>query len=685
MDNVVDCLSRVSQALDARGIGSGAISHTIAQLQNAFEQASQGLTFKLEKAIQTTVTSRTGVTIDVDRVIDVVSRGIEGRIHTEIKTGQNLGAALDMNQLTQDAAIAIKRGARESLENIWQFTNIKFNEQNIPVLQQRIEKLANDMLSKGFSETQVKRAIESFQFEDKVGNAFKPAIEFTFDKSGPIAKVALAEASGSPDFHPAMETLFGPSGKIADAAHHAATGANLDPALNNLEQKLETGVNSALDEAGKKSAEHAGKALAEKITSGITSLGNVMTSIPALYDSVTKLGEVWHKPLNSTKDYMDLLSAAGGTVTQVGSTIQAFAGITQIASAAQAVFNAIAAANPYVLIVIAVIALIAAIALLIIYWDQVRAFLRDNPWISVIIAMTGIIGLIIVIIAYWDEIKLAALQAANFISIQIQKIGFFFVGLKNLAGMVWDWMVATVANVGISILNTFIAIGVGIQNFFIGIINWVLEKYNALADSVVGDVLGLFKAELIPEVPLETKLIPPKEVPTVSIEAAFATGPVTGGLEGQIAKQEEVLKKTREEDEKRRKEVAEKRAAEQQAAQQSGGASAPGLPGLSGTPTPGFIGPPAASSSMGSSLTPGIPGSPLGRPSLPATAMAGAAGPVGGADQSVHVGTITVNINAEKLEANAAKLLSDEIVSQLKAKLDALRTEQDFRIGMRPA
>ena len=98
-----------------------------------------------------------------------------------------------------------------------------------------------------------------------------------------------------------------------------------------------------------------------------------------LYDQVNALSEAWDKPNKSTKDYMDLVGKMGGVLTQGVQTIQALSGILQIASAAQAVFNAVAAMNPYVLIVIAVIALIAGIALLIIYWDKVKAALRDNP------------------------------------------------------------------------------------------------------------------------------------------------------------------------------------------------------------------------------------------------------------------------------------------------------------------
>ena len=72
----------------------------------------------------------------------------------------------------------------------------------------------------------------------------------------------------------------------------------------------------------------------------------------------------------------------------------------------------------------------------------------------------------------------------------------------------------------------------------------------------------------------------------------------------------------------------------------------------------------------------------LGRPPLPRGAAAGAAGPV---DSSLHIGAITVNLNAEKLEADSAKLLTDEVVRQLEMKLEVLARQRDFRTGNRPA
>jgi hypothetical protein len=65
-----------------------------------------------------------------------------------------------------------------------------------------------------------------------------------------------------------------------------------------------------------------------------------------------------------------------------------------------------------------------------------------------------------------------------------------------------------------------------------------------------------------------------------------------------------------------------------------------------------------------------------------------AAAPVGGpttVDQTVNAGGINITITADRLEADSAKLLTDDIVAQLQARLGALRATQDFQAGARPA
>jgi hypothetical protein len=249
----------------------------------------------------------------------------------------------------------------------------------------------------------------------------------------------------------------------------------------------------------------------------------------------------------------------------------------------------------------------------------------------------------------------------------MQRIGGFFIGVKNLAGMVWDWIIATLENAGISILNAFITIGVGIENFFIGIVNFVLEKYNDLAGSVVGDVLGLSKADLIPEVDVKTKLIPPKDVPKIDVDAAFKpmTEDKTGGLEGQIAKQQGVVDKAHKEDEERRAKAAKEKADKEKAAAAGKPEGAPGAPAIPGMPT----------------LPPGVPGAPAAVPGAPGVPAPAAMAPGGGGGGVTVQGGITVTINADKLEANAAQMLSDEIVRALNEKLQALQGDANRRMG----
>jgi hypothetical protein len=88
---------------------------------------------------------------------------------------------------------------------------------------------------------------------------------------------------------------------------------------------------------------------------------------------------------------------------------------------------------------------------------------------------------------------------------------------------------------------------------------------------------------------------------------------------------------------------------------------------------------------------PPVAAAPAGLPGgLGALAPGGAlaAAPVGSAttvDQTVNAGGISVSISADRLEADSAQLLTDDIVAQLQSRLGALRSTQDFQAGARPA
>jgi hypothetical protein len=520
-----------------------------------------------------------------------------------------------------------------------------------------ITKKAQEDLHQGIDET-----LENF--DEWIGDALRPAIDETFSEDGPLTQDALKAVRNSPDFGPAMEVLFGPDGTLAQAARGATEQANLEPALDGFEEKIESGVTAALDEAGTKAQAHAVASLGSKVKEGVGALGGALSAVGGLGTSVIALGAAWDKPNKGAADYFGLMSQLGGTISQGLGAVDAIAklaGVTKIAAAAQAVFNAVMAINPVVLIVIAVVALIAALALLIIYWDQVKAAVRDNPWIGIAVVLLGIIApifgiiaAVIMLIAYWDEVKLAFLQGANFMSIQLQKIGGFFLGLQNLIGMVWDWIVASVYNLGAGIINGYIEFGAGIINFFVGLINSFIGIFNDLADVVP----GLDRIAEVERVNVEAIKVASKEVPEIDVGKAFARqGEITGGLEAQIVKQEEVVKKAQEEDKVRRDQKAQENAEKEKAEAAAAG------------PAAGML--------------------PAAVPQLPAPGALAPAGvvPSGGAgDQSIHIeGGIQISINAERLEADSAKLLTDEMVRQLQERLDSLRSERDRRVGIRAA
>src|SRR5438552_7783776 len=198
MNDVVDCLQGVMRALDARGIGPGSITHTIAQLQSAFQQEARGLTFGIKAELEKQIAGFKVKNIEVDRIVDIVTKGIvdglRTRLHTEIKTGTNIREALDIQQLVQDAALAVKKGAEKGVEqfaNVWKLENIVLTPKNEEALKQRIEKLAERLLEEGLGPRQLERAIASFNFVDKAGKA----VQAELTKSGEVV------------FKPAMEVV----------------------------------------------------------------------------------------------------------------------------------------------------------------------------------------------------------------------------------------------------------------------------------------------------------------------------------------------------------------------------------------------------------------------------------------------------------------------------------------------
>src|SRR5262245_5137794 len=218
MDSVVGCLEGVGRILDARGLEPGGITHTIAQLQTYFKLEAMGLKVSLEEGLKVKSS-------DTTRIIDVVAKGlldgVKTVIHAEIKTGANIPGALKLDQMVQDAELAIKISARKGVEefhNAWKLESIKF-EEAIPLLKDRLAAVRKEMLDKGFSDEQVRKAIGSFNFMDATGKAiqaeltksgeiiFKPAMEAIFGENGQVTKAATKAAGNGPNFLPAMPAI----------------------------------------------------------------------------------------------------------------------------------------------------------------------------------------------------------------------------------------------------------------------------------------------------------------------------------------------------------------------------------------------------------------------------------------------------------------------------------------------
>lgn len=670
--DIADCLKELDKALTIRGRTPDTLTH-------AFEALSVGAAAKLEGFkvdFEEAVRVRDG---KKSREIDVVLRDALNDIvaRIEVKSAETLKSVLSAKG-RQQLMLDLLKILEDDVLHVWALTNEKIQDDFMKRINETLREMVPAILGRlvgqgmALEEASVamQKALGKIGFIKGAGRVLLEAIEKNSDAIlrptvdallGPdkaFAKAFLHGATHSPNLEPAVRALLGPRGLFAEEVTTAARRASLQAASESLEEKIEQSVGGAIRQAGDGVAGSRAREIADRIGDRASALGDALSSIPQLHRSVKELGDAWNQPPDSTEAYMSLLSAAGSTIGDAGNVIQKLTMFTGLASSAQALFNIVLSANPIGLVVLAIVALIAEIALLIAYWDEIRAALRDNPWIGVIASLFTVVGAILLVIAHWEEVKLAVLVAANFISVQAQRIAHWIVGVGQIFGQVWGVVVASLESAGVSILNGLTTMGVGIQNFFIGIINWILEKYNALADTAAGRFARLTKSDLLPEVELQAHLLPLPEVPVIDVEAAFGTPEIAGGLEGRIADQERAVAAARAEDEARRAGIAAPESRE--AAREP---SIPGLPDISRLRAAG----------AGE------------RPAVPEGALAPQAAAAGGGPVTVHLGGVTVNIDAERLEANASQILSDDIVRALSERLGSLLAEQNFRMGTRPA
>lgn len=166
-----------------------------------------------------------------------------------------------------------------------------------------------------------------------------------------------------------------------------------------------------------------GSFLADALTPLMRGLNRFLGGVQKYAPWLIKLGTVFLMMLTALSAFLIpiglIISSGGQLVGVIGSVItvwRKYAIATRMASAAQAVFNAIMAVNPIVWIVLGVIALIAAIYLLIRYWDQVSAALSrvwdwlmkilDNPLIVAAgIIFASVYTIPLLIIKHWSVLS----------------------------------------------------------------------------------------------------------------------------------------------------------------------------------------------------------------------------------------------------------------------------------------
>jgi hypothetical protein len=168
------------------------------------------------------------------------------------------------------------------------------------------------------------------------------------------------------------------------------------------------------------------------------------------------------------------------------------AGATGIATAAQWAFNAAAAANPIVLIImgaiIAVAALIAIIVLLAKNWDKVTAVAKQhsNKIMAVLAILYGPIGFIISMIkeiaSNWAKIK-EALAAAGLYD-KIKEIGE---GIKSFFGSIGEKIVGIWNAAKEKIASIFNGIGEAIMAKIGPVVNKIISIWDAVK-SKIGEV-----------------------------------------------------------------------------------------------------------------------------------------------------------------------------------------------------
>ena len=214
----------------------------------------------------------------------------------------------------------------------------------------------------------------------------------------------------------------------------------------------------------------------EKDTSGLA------VAVSALTPVFETLGKIVGAVLSVFAAGIETL---GPALKPIAYIILGIVSAIKIWTAVQTVLNAVMAANPIGLIIIAVVGLIGVITLLVKKWDVVKAALIKGikavweffkKFGAAILAIlfpipAAIIAGIMLIVKNWETIKNALIAGAK-------AVGNFFVGI-------WENIKNAFITAFKAIGNFFVGIGRSIKNFFVNIWNSIKNFFGGLWDGIV--------------------------------------------------------------------------------------------------------------------------------------------------------------------------------------------------------
>lgn len=209
-----------------------------------------------------------------------------------------------------------------------------------------------------------------------------------------------------------------------------------------------------------------------------------------------QIKEAWANLSTLMKVLIGVIGGIVGAIVAVVAAVKTFTAVITIAKAVMLVFNAVCAANPFVLIIMAIIvavmALIAAIVLIVKNWDKVKAALMKGA--SAVAGFFGKVGTAIknAFLAAWSAIKQGAQKTLDGIKSAWSAVAGFFSSLWNgivaVAGVIWNGIVGVFG----AVVGRIQAVWNGITDFFKGLWNKLKETPLEAVQFIKDTFLGLF-------------------------------------------------------------------------------------------------------------------------------------------------------------------------------------------------